>query len=312
MADVEEFDNCGQARLRTQDLSRKLGPGLPCPAPLLTLLQPKIAINTPSLKELVVGGFMSWTPGLLVSSHHGLERLALTKTFVGPPPLATTTLRSLELGTDALIAWEKMWEFSNASTVVLDKLEHLCFRCCSNVGAMGAPPRFSPIQPSCNNGTLRSLHITFDRNIRDALDLVLNKPAIHTLSCHSIGLGTGDDSYYLNEEVDLYLDWVDTFPGLHTIGVYPVKTEKAWTVVAKLMKRRPDIQTIYTDVLIGVYRDEVLKRAAKNGIAIVEATRVPSPALPVAPIPGPVLMPVLEPRIISEHQWEENQGYSDD
>lgn len=271
--------------------------------------------STPVLKDLTLGGFTSQRNDLEMVPHDALERLCVSGGYLGPPPLATPTLRSLELTWHGLKTFEEMWSdpLQDMSTVLLDRLEHLCCCYCDNSGGQQTPPNFQSIQPSCDNGTLRSLHITFDPYISEALDLVLNKPYIHTLSCHSIGLGTFSNHYDLNEHVELYLDWVDTFRGLNTIGVYPVKTEKAWMVIARLMKRRPDIKTIFTDVLRGVYRDEILKRAAENGITIIEENRVPEPILEaVAPNPGPVFLPELEPRVPPEDRQQEYQEYSHD
>lgn len=186
----------------------------------------------------------------------------------------------------------------------LEHVEHLCYLLdldWMDRSAFKDHLDFRRIQPSCANGTLRSLEIIFDLRVTDRLDKVLNKQAIHTLGCHEIDAPSANDDLNLTGNSDAFLDWLDTFPNLHTVGVFPDKGgEKAWIVIAKLLRRRHKIKTIYTDVLYGVYRDELLARARSDGIEIFDWYRLPEHVLaPTPPPPGPVLQ--LEAAVQGDH-----------
>lgn len=141
------------------------------------------------------------------------------------------------------------------------------------------------IKPSCKNGTLWSLDIDFNPR---QWDDVLDKPAIRTLSCNHIrspsihpGGSAGD--------TDAFLDWLDGFPNVTTLGIFPERgAENAWLTVAKTVRKLDErtslVKTIYTNALRGVYMDEVLAEAARKGIQIIHADRVPEPELrPLSP-----------------------------
>lgn len=169
----------------------------------------------------------------------------------------------------------------------LGRLEHFC---CLTDSFRPKPSwmpdgiDFSAIQPSCESGTLRSLHISFSVETQLELDKFLDKQAIETLSCHDILMPSILDGGGHRGHVAEFLEWVDEFPNLSTIGVFPQKTENAWMTVGKVLRRRPDIKTLYTDALHGVHRDEVLEYAAKNDVTIIHASRVPEPDL--LPLPA--------------------------
>jgi hypothetical protein len=162
----------------------------------------------------------------------------------------------------------------------LERLEHLHLRD-TDIGWHGAISNLAAlawfmqlIQPSLSNGSLTSLHITLNRHMERAFDGVLKKSAIRTLSCFD----------FLDEEFDsssgnLFATWVRGFPNLTTLGVFPQKTPNCWMHVVKAMSMESKIETIYTDVLTGVWRDETLKKAEEKGIKIIEASRIPEPAL---------------------------------
>lgn len=235
------------------------------------------------MKDLTLSSNVNYGDTLPPRSWENLERLSIGP-FTGHVPLASPKLRSLELLWYGSEAYTQLFETADPSAgpsnVWLENLEH--FYCRKGEKLLPLAIRnFERIQPSCANGTLRSLHISFDLTTRDALDEILNKPAIHALSCEDITTYDLFDPYPSSSNSDAFLDWVDTFPNLHTVGAYPYhkKDEKAWTTIAKLLKRRPDIKTIYTNALFGIYRDELLKRAGKNGVNIIHADRVPEPAL---------------------------------
>lgn len=168
---------------------------------------------------------------------------------------------------------------------VLDKLEHL--RCTGDglpMGISGDQRRgiLNSIKPSCMNGTLRSVHIDFNPQLYDE---ILNKQVVHTLSCNEIRTPSIHPGGYPGQ-IDEFLEWLDGFPNLTNLGVFPTKTDNAWLAVAKVVRKLDEqslVKTIYTDALYGVYRDEVLKQAAKKGIQIIHASRVPEPKLQPLP-----------------------------
>lgn len=231
-----------------------------------------------------------------------LERLSIGR-HRGSIPLASPKLRSVEIVSKGAWAYDGLFflrDTQSPTDVWLENLEHLC---CINgtinrEDSLGFNPtvwssyNFERIRPSCTNGTLRSLHISFDLATRDGLDKVLNKPAIHTLSCHDIAVMS---NHFSGGDFDAFLDWVDTFPALHTVGVFTPLARAdsktpAWTLIARLLKTRPDIKIIFTDALRGAPGDEILERAEKMGVNVMHARRIPEPVLsPVAPAPGPAL-----------------------
>lgn len=268
-------------------------------AHVLIFGQLSAAPSTPALKDLTLykvedigplpDDFAAWG---------GLERLSIDRLcrrhhegslFGQTPALRSADFRNIsKVDPRSFFGSE---EGGLQSVDLFENLEHLCFHLdpdwMDHIGIKDCF-EFQRIQPSCTNGTLRSLDIIFDSKITNRLDKVLNKQAIHTLSCHGIDAPGSYDDLNLTGNSDVFLQWVDTFPNLHTVGVYPEKTVKAWIVVAKLLRRRLDIKTIYTNVLTGVYRDELLARAARNGVKILHADRVPEPVLERArPLPGP-------------------------
>lgn len=210
-------------------------------------------------------------------------------------PLASPKLRSLELLNNGLKAYRQIFMTGlgeEPPQVWLENLEHFCCQKGEDHMMSQASYDFERIKPSSTNGTLRSLHISFNLTIRDELDKVLNKSAIHTLSCRDIITSATSDLRTSDDNSDAWINWVDTFPNLQTAGAYPShqKDKNAWTIVVKLLGRRPDIKTIYTNALFGVFRDELLEQADKIGVKIIHADRVPEPTLaPIAPPPGPSL-----------------------
>jgi hypothetical protein len=141
-------------------------------------------------------------------------------------------------------------------------------------------PLVTRLRPSCDSGTFRSLHVTFNRDTRDAFDQVLNKNVIETLSCYDIIMpSTFDGNGSYGGDIDDFVDWIRTFPALTTLGVYPSKTGQGGMVVARVIRERPDIKTIYTNALRGVHYDHVLEYATSKGVNIVIADRVPEPTL---------------------------------
>lgn len=244
---------------------------------------------TPSLKEFSGESIDCILPDDgPVKAWENLERLRLVSSGIKLtkiPPVTLSGLRSLEIegyGLECLIrAW--YWHRKN---VVLDKLEHLH---CTSVRSKAR--RYTqhmlmecmdPIDASSANGTLRSLEIDFRPEVYDGH---INKNIIRTLSCHGILAASVHEDGHAGQTQE-FLDWIDGFPNLTTVGIFPQKAERAWMVVAKLLRKLDDtslIKTIYTDALYGVYRDQIIEEAAQKGIQIIHATRVPEP--PLSPLP---------------------------
>ncbi|KAK7709443.1 hypothetical protein SLS64_006359 [Diaporthe eres] len=130
------------------------------------------------------------------------------------------------------------------------------------------------IKPSMSNGSLTSLAVTFCPEFRFELDRVLNKDAIHTLSCFDF-LDEGPGS----QCGDSFVHWVQGFHNLTTVGVFPQRSEGCWMHVSKVLAKESRIETIYTDVLSGQPRDWVLAKAQEKGVKIIEASRIPEPVL---------------------------------
>lgn len=281
----------------------------PSPCLQLMLFQAHFARMFPNLKDLTLNRSHCIYGGITDPDLMGnLERLSVGEFSSADIPLASPKLRSIELLTGCVGAYDGLFVLYNtspstATNVWLANLEHLCLLCGSMKSRrphwlIHESDYFERIKPSCINGTLRSLHVSFNPPTRDGLDGVLNKPAIHTLSCHDIAVRFGTVTCL---DYDDFLEWVDTFPGLQTLGVFAAKEDckstasvqdPAWTLIARLLKSRPDIKTIYTDALSGAPRDEILGHAAKIGVNVIHAKRVPEPVLsPVATGPGPASQP---------------------
>lgn len=240
-----------------------------------------------NLDAIVLGGSfaeLKWSPDWCC-----LERLILGKLFsVGLRFPTSDKLRSLELNNDGLNSAKHLMWTSEAPAPT--DLEH--FRC--HFDPHGAhiqqlydgylleehEPLFLFLRPSIENGALRSLDLTFSKQIRIAFDKLFvedQKAALRTLSCHDVIMPSIVSGFGGN--CDDFLDWVKTFPNLTTVGAYPQKSENAYKLISTLMKERPAIKTIYTNVLNGAIRDEVLAVAKALGVVIVHADRVPEPVL---------------------------------
>lgn len=166
-------------------------------------------------------------------------------------------------------------------TTELERLEHLYWRDTGPSSYRGSPDNLALltwftelIKPSMSNGTLTSLAITFSPDTQFAFDKVLDKSGIRTLSCFD----------FIDEEYDSrcgnkFATWVRGFTNLTTLGVFPQRTDHCWMHVMKVLLTESRIETIYTNALTGVWRDEALRKADERGIKIIEASRIPEPVL---------------------------------
>ncbi|KAJ0120076.1 hypothetical protein J7T55_000929 [Diaporthe amygdali] len=162
----------------------------------------------------------------------------------------------------------------------LERLEHLCVK---DLGALyDRHINFDHlswflefIKPSMTNGSLASLAITFCPETRFMFDKVLNKKAIHTLSCFSFT----EQSTVVSQCGDTFVHWLEGFPYLTTLGVFPQKFEGCWMLLSKVLAKDTRIKTIYTNILTGVWRDWILDRAREKSVKIIEADSIPEPVL---------------------------------
>ncbi|ROV98631.1 hypothetical protein VSDG_04241 [Cytospora chrysosperma] len=136
------------------------------------------------------------------------------------------------------------------------------------------------LAPSISNGTLTSLDIPFDNDIRAELDQVLDKQSISSLNFNALPPPPSFQmSGLLSPIGDALLTWLESFPNLETVGLFPNDREACAMMVAKILSKESNIRTIYTNELVGVYYDDALAKAEKIGVRIIRADRVPEPVL---------------------------------
>ncbi|KAF3761074.1 hypothetical protein M406DRAFT_73518 [Cryphonectria parasitica EP155] len=246
--------------------------------------QEKLVHSTPALKDLTLSDVLIQNKAVPSPRWSRLERLSIGR-MKGRLFASCSEVRSLELLESGNQAVPRLFDSirphqgQTENPEKLHNLEHFYYSW-SDDRMAPSPSDLERIKPSCDNGTLHSLHITFNKQSRNVLDKIINKDAIRTLSCYDILMPSiRDDGGGSRGDMQIFVDWVIGFRNLTTIGVFPQKTDEAWFVVAKLITERPDIKTIYTDVLHGINRDMILEHAARKGIEIIHASRVPEPAL---------------------------------
>ncbi|KAL1877896.1 hypothetical protein Daus18300_002249 [Diaporthe australafricana] len=255
----------------------------------------QIVSVTPSLTDLSIG-HLTPCKGSHVALWKNLERLELTMSdpdeSVVVLPQLPATLRSLEFSgedgstADLIESYHRLADASleahepvHSPVLELERLEHL--RLMGNLQHRHYP--YSPdslswflerIKPSMSNGTLTSLDTTFCKDNCNAFDKVLNKEAIRALSCHDF-----IDQDHFSQCGNNFIQWVEGFPNLTTLGVFPQKFEGCMMLVSQVLSRENMIDTIYTNILTGVWRDWILEKAEKKGVRIIDADRVPEPIL---------------------------------
>lgn len=217
-----------------------------------------------------------------------LERFILANTLINSCPIlpGSRKFRFLELYNES-----KMLAHFTGEEETWDQLEH--FRYVSKdlrdpTTPITAPQLTRLIQPSSVSRTLRSLELDWGSPMdEDALD----KTVIHVLGCYNMAPPSIHPDGHPGA-VDDFLDWLDGFSNITTLGIFPLPAPKAWVMVAKFVRKLDDksslVKTIYTNALYGVYRDTVIAEAAKKGIAIIDADRMPEPKFqPLAGIAPP-------------------------
>lgn len=227
-----------------------------------------------------------------------LDRLSLS-----PPPRyfgsvfpELSALRSLELNGECrepILVYERRLAAEDIPIATLNQLEHFRF-VGGFVGGFYIPRipieisslilhMLKPKVPDAKARTLRSLDIDFVPDL--GYDTYIDKKTIESLSCNDIknpSIHPGGSP----GNADVFLEWLDGFPNLTTLGIFPEMAEHAWMIVAKAIRRLDEksrVERIYTNVLKGVYRDEIIELAGKKGIQIIHADRVPPPEL--SPLP---------------------------
>ncbi|KAG8158446.1 hypothetical protein KVR01_011568 [Diaporthe batatas] len=171
----------------------------------------------------------------------------------------------------------------------LPRLEHLCLRLPESppneaIANLAALSWFLELmKPSMTNGTLKSLAISFNSQTQHLFDSVLNKHAIRTLSC----MDFIDEEWLSGPEPscgDRFCTWVQTFPNLTALGVFPQRTMTCGMHVLKVLHNESMIKLIYTNVLAGTMRDHVLAKAKERGITVIEhLDRIPEEGRPWCP-----------------------------
>lgn len=136
------------------------------------------------------------------------------------------------------------------------------------------------LAPSISNGTLTSLDIPFDNDIRAEFDQVLDKQSICSLNCNALPPPPSFQmSGLLSPVGNALLTWLESFPNLDTVGLFPNDREACVMMIAKILSKESNIRTIYTNELVGVYYDDALAKAEKIGVRVIRADRVPEPVL---------------------------------
>lgn len=125
-----------------------------------------------------------------------------------------------------------------------------------------AAPQFPPTissNPSAHRGFLPA---------KD-LDFALSGN-LHTLGLHAFNFHYDPASRFgASGEFDgqPFIDWLECFPKLHTVAVYPGQWEGVASFIMKLIVH-PKVKVIHQDYLVGVNRDEALKLAKKHGVEL--------------------------------------------
>ena len=125
------------------------------------------------------------------------------------------------------------------------------------------------LRPSVQNHKLRGLELKY---LPHAAEVCTPLSALNFLCKEDIvDLGLTSfrfpDPYFRGGENQSSLEWLQTFPNLQTVAIYPYNTEGRHYVVEGLV--RVGIKTIYQDCLFGVERDRIMALAEENGVTII-------------------------------------------
>ncbi|KAH6844995.1 hypothetical protein B0I37DRAFT_173400 [Chaetomium sp. MPI-CAGE-AT-0009] len=239
-----------------------------------------------SLRQLTLGpgmrcfrqlGFTHWNPRFLPPFPASLQSLELLGTV---PEVAYNALFTSPSPTPAL-----------SPAVVLNPAlgdHHLpnleVFRCLYNILQPDHLERL--LGPSVAAGKLKVLELTATltrppvphgpfppADFIPTRDLkFLNQSGLHTLGLHDFNFFHDPNSRFgasSGFDAQPFLDWLDCFPDLHTLGVYPCQGD--WPGVADLITgliARPGIKTIHQRSLRGVHWDKAQELAKKHGVEL--------------------------------------------
>ncbi|GAB1313877.1 hypothetical protein MFIFM68171_04087 [Madurella fahalii] len=132
------------------------------------------------------------------------------------------------------------------------------------------------LEPAAEAGNLRVLELTTEPAdgptvIRQpAKDLAFIRPdKIHTLGLQNFNWASANEGYLsgFGFNGQPFIDWLECFPNLHTVAVYPGLYPNVEAFIMKLIQH-PNVKAIHQDVLRGVYWDEAVKMAKKFGVEL--------------------------------------------
>ncbi len=89
---------------------------------------------------------------------------------------------------------------------------------------------------------------------------------IHTLGLHDFNWAP-PDNFYSSFDGQPFIEWMERFPKLHTVHVYPGPFDHTAPFLMSLI-RHPRIKTIHQDRLTGVDWDAARRLARKNGVEL--------------------------------------------
>ena len=141
------------------------------------------------------------------------------------------------------------------------------------------------LEPAAQSGALKVLELamspslnfdmlpqpSFIMDMVSNLELYLELDFAHSDNLHTLGLHDFNfhDSCGTSSEFNgqPFLEWLDYFPRLHTVAVYPGNWEGVPTFIMKLILH-PRVKVIHQDNLKGANWDEAKKLAKKHGVEL--------------------------------------------
>jgi hypothetical protein len=244
----------------------------------------------PSLRHLVLGprlrysvsaAFAPWNARFLPPLNSNLQSIEL----LGHNPDIVHNVLFTSESQDPAAAPAHGWgpPADEEQTVHLPNLE--IFRCIAGV----LNPRLLQhvLEPAAKSGTLKVLELaasfagpatmTGPANTVIRSDLVPARDLdfamsdnIHTLGLHDFNFHHDPTSRFgATSQFDgqPFLDWLECFPKLHTVAVYPGEWEGVASFIMKLIIH-PRVKVIHQEYLRGVAWDEALRLAKKHGVEL--------------------------------------------
>ncbi len=236
------------------------------------------------LEVLVLGprlGYWNWSPQFLLPLPSSLRRLEILAAL----PELTHNLLSLPAsaapnppGTDDLSQEDGL-------TTHLPNLE--VFRCLA--GMLNPRTLEAIIGPAAKSGTLKVLELSASLETSATRVATMASPAIHddfapmrdyacahsdalhTLSLHDFNFHRDPASRFgASSRFDgqPFLDWLECFPALHTVAVYPGDWDGVDTFLMRLIIH-PRVKVLYQKNLRGSAWDQALALAKKHGVKLV-------------------------------------------